>query len=245
MENTPAIRARSFTYLYAKTIIDLMIREKNPKGKFLLIGGGIANFTDVASTFKGIIKALKEYEKQLKRKPSQDLRAARGTQLPRRLMPNEVPRGEARRSDRSLWSRNPYDQDCFHGTKRREMTWQMQSPPMNYSTGAPRHSSTTTRLWPHKECWIFDYASGRGTPSVAAIINPTGVESYAKFFFGKREILIPIFKSIEKAAKMHPDVDVMINFASFRSAATSTEDALAIPQIRTIVIIAEGVPRDE
>jgi ATP citrate (pro-S)-lyase len=54
-----------FTYLYAKTILDLMTRKPNPKGKFLLIGGGIANFTDVANTFKGIIKALKEYQKQL------------------------------------------------------------------------------------------------------------------------------------------------------------------------------------
>ncbi len=54
-----------FTYLYAKTIIDLMTRKANPKGKFLLIGGGIANFTDVANTFKGIIKALKEYQKKL------------------------------------------------------------------------------------------------------------------------------------------------------------------------------------
>ncbi len=88
----------------------------------------------------------------------------------------------------------------------------------------------------------FDYASGRDTPSVAAIINPTGTDSFAKFFFGKREILIPIYKTIEKAAKMHPNVDVMINFASFRSAAPSTEEALSIPQIRTIVIIAEGVP---
>src|SRR5512137_845049 len=88
----------------------------------------------------------------------------------------------------------------------------------------------------------FDYASGRKKPSVAAIINPTGVDSFSKFFFGKREILIPIYKTIEKAAKMHPNVDVMVNFASFRSAAPSTEEALAIPQIRTIVIIAEGVP---
>ncbi|MGA2680251.1 MAG: citrate/2-methylcitrate synthase [Candidatus Bathyarchaeia archaeon] len=88
----------------------------------------------------------------------------------------------------------------------------------------------------------FDYASGRTTPSVAAIINPTGSDSYSKFFFGKREILIPMYKTIEKAAQMHPKVDVMINFASFRSAAPSTEEALAIPQIRTIVIIAEGVP---
>jgi ATP citrate (pro-S)-lyase len=88
----------------------------------------------------------------------------------------------------------------------------------------------------------FDYASSRETPSVAAIINPTGSEGFAKFFFGTREILIPIYKTIEKAAKLHPNVDVMVNFASFRSAALSTEEALAIPQLRTIVIIAEGVP---
>lgn len=88
----------------------------------------------------------------------------------------------------------------------------------------------------------FDYAACRDTSSVAAIINPTGADSYAKFFFGKHEILIPIYKTIEKAAKTHSNADVMINFASFRSAASSTEEALAIPQIRTIVIIAEGVP---
>lgn len=88
----------------------------------------------------------------------------------------------------------------------------------------------------------FDYASGRETPSVAAIINPTGANGYQKFFFGTREILIPVYKMLANAAKAHPNVDVMINFASFRSAASSTEEALLIPQIRTIVIIAEGVP---
>ena len=31
-------------------------------GKVLIIGGGIANFTNVAATFKGIIRALKEYK---------------------------------------------------------------------------------------------------------------------------------------------------------------------------------------
>jgi ATP citrate (pro-S)-lyase len=55
-----------FTYLYAKSILDLITRKKNPKGKFLLIGGGIANFTDVANTFKGIVRALKEYKEKLR-----------------------------------------------------------------------------------------------------------------------------------------------------------------------------------
>jgi len=57
--------SEEITYLYAKTIVDLMTRKKDQKGKILLIGGGIANFTDVAGTFKGIIKALKEYQKRL------------------------------------------------------------------------------------------------------------------------------------------------------------------------------------
>lgn len=35
------------------------------EGKVLFIGGGIANFTNVASTFKGVIRAIREYSKQL------------------------------------------------------------------------------------------------------------------------------------------------------------------------------------
>jgi ATP citrate (pro-S)-lyase len=57
--------SEEFTYLYAKTILDVMTRKAHPKGKFLLIGGGIANFTDVANTFKGIIKALTEFKNKL------------------------------------------------------------------------------------------------------------------------------------------------------------------------------------
>ncbi|PKK86187.1 MAG: ATPase [Thermoplasmata archaeon HGW-Thermoplasmata-1] len=53
------------TYEYAKTLLDLMTREKDPRGKVLIIGGGIANFTDVAKTFTGIIKALKEFRQKL------------------------------------------------------------------------------------------------------------------------------------------------------------------------------------
>jgi ATP-citrate lyase beta-subunit len=55
------------TYLYAKTILSLMTEKKHKsgKGKVLIIGGGIANFTDVAKTFTGIIQALREYSDKL------------------------------------------------------------------------------------------------------------------------------------------------------------------------------------
>ena len=47
------------TYLYTKQILSLAKKSKAKK-KILIIAGGIANFTDIAKTFKGIIKALDE-----------------------------------------------------------------------------------------------------------------------------------------------------------------------------------------
>lgn len=55
------------TYEYAKTILTLMTSSpKHPQGKVLITGGGIANFTNVAATFKGIITALREFQPKLK-----------------------------------------------------------------------------------------------------------------------------------------------------------------------------------
>merc|ERR1712190_197363 len=54
------------TYVYAKTLFKLMLKHKHPEGKFLIIGGGIANFTDVAATFTGLIKALEHYASDIK-----------------------------------------------------------------------------------------------------------------------------------------------------------------------------------
>lgn len=54
------------TFAYACTILDLMTREYDERGKVLIVGGGIANFTDVALTFRGIIKAINAYQEQLK-----------------------------------------------------------------------------------------------------------------------------------------------------------------------------------
>ncbi|CAN0015802.1 unnamed protein product, partial [Laminaria digitata] len=58
--------SEQMTYNYAKTILGLMTRVKDDRGKVLIIGGGIANFTDVAATFTGIITALKQYAEELR-----------------------------------------------------------------------------------------------------------------------------------------------------------------------------------
>ncbi|MDX1809522.1 MAG: ATP citrate lyase citrate-binding domain-containing protein [Sulfurospirillaceae bacterium] len=56
------------TKFYADTIFNLMTKHKDTKGrdKILIIGGAIANFTDVAKTFTGIIQSLEEYAQKLK-----------------------------------------------------------------------------------------------------------------------------------------------------------------------------------
>ncbi len=56
------------TRFYTETVLDLMTRDKDPQGrdKILIIGGAIANFTDVAKTFTGIIQAFEKYADKMK-----------------------------------------------------------------------------------------------------------------------------------------------------------------------------------
>ncbi|XP_047332289.1 ATP-citrate synthase alpha chain protein 2 [Impatiens glandulifera] len=51
---------------YARVVIDCVTANPDGQKRALVIGGGIANFTDVAATFSGIIRALKEKEAKLK-----------------------------------------------------------------------------------------------------------------------------------------------------------------------------------
>ncbi|KAK2076579.1 ATP-citrate synthase beta chain protein 1 [Prototheca wickerhamii] len=65
---------------------------------------------------------------------------------------------------------------------------------------------------------------------------------FQKVFFGPEEVAIPQYGSIAEAVEHHPRADVLINMSSFRSAFESSLEALQQPTIRTVAIIAEGVP---
>ena len=74
--------SEEFTYLYAKTILDSHDKEaRTQKARFLLIGGGIANFTDVAATFQGHNQSTQGVSKKPPRKQSQDFCPQRWTKL--------------------------------------------------------------------------------------------------------------------------------------------------------------------
>jgi len=89
----------------------------------------------------------------------------------------------------------------------------------------------------------YDYTISRETPSVAVIVAPTSSTKFEKFFYGPDEVMIPMVRTTAEAAVMFPKADVLLNFASFRTAYDVTMEAIAIEgQFKTVMVTAEGIP---
>ncbi|MBU0720728.1 ATP citrate synthase [bacterium] len=88
----------------------------------------------------------------------------------------------------------------------------------------------------------YDYTIKRSKPSVAAIVAPTSGNKFEKFFYGPDEIMIPLYKNTADAKAAQPQADVLLNFASFRTAYDVTMEALNLGGFKTIMITAEGIP---
>merc|ERR1719253_1319459 len=91
----------------------------------------------------------------------------------------------------------------------------------------------------------FDYMCKRKTPSVEAMGFPFSGNHYVKFYWGTEEILMPVYTTTKETVEKHPKTSVFINFASFRSVYETTAEAMLYPNIKTVAIIAEGVPEQQ
>lgn len=118
------------------------------------------------------------------------------------------------------------------------------SPPKEYQLFHPKTRCFVYGLQPRAVQGMldFDFICKRKTPSVAGIIYTFGGQFVSKMYWGTSETLLPVYQSVEKAMAKHGDVDTIVNFASSRSVYTSTMELMEFPQIRSIAIIAEGVP---
>jgi len=286
------------TYNYACTILDLMTRNKHASGepKILIVGGGIANFTNVAATFKGLISALKKYDKKLKEVGAKIyVRRAgpnyqEGLQLMRDLdlemsVPIEVYGPETHmtaivgmsigklESDPSRAFKDPSFGRSLVSTEEPKTpeSSQQRKASVNGSKGqlgnlgSPQSGvslvtenvrskdvlfTSTTRaivygMQPRaiQGMLDFDFVCGRETTSVAAMIYPFGGYHTQKFYWGTKEIMIPCYPTSAMAIEKHQDADVVVNFASFRSAYDATMEILEFnDRIRVVAIIAEGIP---
>ncbi|XP_075033047.1 ATP-citrate synthase isoform X2 [Mixophyes fleayi] len=277
------------TYDYAKTILSLMTREKHVDGKILIIGGSIANFTNVAATFKGIVRAIKDFQGPLKEHEvmifvrrggpnyQEGLRvmgevgkttgipihvfgtethmtAIVGMALGHRPIPNQPPTAAHTanfllNASGSSSTPAPSRTASFSESRQEDITPAKKPKPTIPSAKATTLFSRYTKgiVWGMQTRAVqgmldFDYICSRSEPSVAAMVYPFTGDHKQKFYWGHKEILIPVFKNMADAMRKHPEVDVLINFASLRSAYDSTVETMNYPQIRTIAIIAEGIP---
>jgi len=272
------------TYDYAKTLLSLMTRSKHAEGKVLIIGGGIANFTNVAATFKGIVRALEEYQTAIREGgikifvrragpnyqeglrvmrevgqnlniplfvfgPETHMTAIVGMALGKREVPTDIPATSTTTANFLL-----------EGGGKKKST--VEDPCIEESTSTTESSVTPThsgKLFSKKTRAIiwglqtravqgmmdFDFVCGRSEPSVAAMVYPMAPgDSKQNFYWGHKEVLVPIYKNMADAMKAYPDVDVVVSFASLRSAYDSAIEVLTYPQIRTLAIIAEGIPEN-
>ena len=88
----------------------------------------------------------------------------------------------------------------------------------------------------------YDYTIKRTKPSVAGIVAPTSSSKFEKFFYGPDEVMIPLYKTTAEAKAAQPQADVLLNFASFRTAYDVTMEALEIGGFKSIMVTAEGIP---
>lgn len=87
----------------------------------------------------------------------------------------------------------------------------------------------------------FDFMSGKDTPSIVGIVTSTA--RFQKYFYGKKELLIPCFSSAAAAADQLSDVNWMLNVNSGRRALASTNEFFAaFPDAAGGHIFAEDVP---
>jgi len=89
----------------------------------------------------------------------------------------------------------------------------------------------------------YDYLCSKPHSSVLCVINPSlaTAESKQTYFFGTKEMSLPVYKSLQQALDTHRPT-ILINFASARSAYAVAEEALNHSAIEKMTIIAEGVP---
>lgn len=289
------------TYDYARTILSLMTRHPHPEGKKLIIGGGIANFTNVAATFKGIVRALKEYQMQLQEHqakifvrrggpnyqeglrvmkelgdtlgvplhvfgPETHMTAVVGMALGQRstATPNVTSNQSKTTANFLLTTSSSSLLGKRSGSNTPETRSRAGTDPEDRKTLSEPNlirqaitkaqsiftKDTKAIIWGLQNRAVqgmldFDFVCRRKDPSVVASVYPFVGDHNQKFYWGHKEILVPAYKNMSDAIAAFPKADVVINFASLRSAEEATLDILKYPQIRTIATIAEGIPENK
>ncbi len=89
----------------------------------------------------------------------------------------------------------------------------------------------------------FDYLSGKESPSVVGII--AGGRKFERYFFGKKEVVIPVFTNIARLPEsIKQSVTLFLNLSSGRRVLSYSQEALQLSSVIGGVIFAEDVPEE-
>eukprot|EP00916_Digyalum_oweni_P011126 GHVL01018485.1.p1 GENE.GHVL01018485.1~~GHVL01018485.1.p1 ORF type:complete len:1093 (+),score=261.77 GHVL01018485.1:69-3347(+) len=286
------------TYEYAKTILKLITAEGTfrEEGKVLLIGGGIANFTSVADTFKGIIRAIREFQNDL-RQFKVSIYVRRGgpsyqdglklmrqlgqeTDLPikvygpetyitdiiplslenDKLLGKDIAGQPTCEKDASIPRIKTWHETSFEDVEQNDAFQRLrpdvipEEAEAEFPPGGVKsirslfNSQSTCFIWglqnrAVQEMLDFDHVCGRKEPSVSGIIYEFSVSHVRPFYFGSDEIFIPVCQTMAEAVQKFPTTNILVNFASMRSAGQVTQRCMEqFPSVQIIAVIAEGVP---
>jgi ATP citrate (pro-S)-lyase len=88
----------------------------------------------------------------------------------------------------------------------------------------------------------FDYLAGKESPSLKAIISAS--QNFERYFFGNRQILVPVFPDFTSLPKGITDsINMAVNVSSGRRTLQATQLALeSLPNLLVVNVFAEEVP---
>jgi ATP citrate (pro-S)-lyase len=244
-----------YVYQYCCYIFDQIRNSKSENPYYLFIGGAIANFTLVDKTFEGIIKAIKEYntlfiEKNIKilvrrggpnyeiglqniKNCCDELNIYCEINGPTISLTQIVKDNLNNKNYNNI--KNNYNFDFNISSFYKNYTNILDPNSKMGIYGGDYHNITQRII-------DFDIISNRKEPSIGYIIDPNlNVKNKMIQIYWKDNliIMIPIYKEIPIN---HLNVNGIINFASFRSAYSSSYSCLKNNNIKWIAIIAEGMP---
>jgi ATP citrate (pro-S)-lyase len=220
----------------------------------LFIGGGISNFTDVAKTFKGIIRAIKNnFQKFLDNNVSIWVRRGGvGEKEGLYLLQTAL---ETLKIKNHIYGSN------IPITEIVSMALKIKTIPVINNQIINKQVITTKpnniKLWNEYVFFIgnnstviqriidYDYYIGKDKTNILAIYDPfIKKNEMRKYFWGTHIIYIPITSNISKIQELIPKNSTVsvYNYASIRSCVQLTKKFADIPEIKTFYIIAEGLP---
>ena len=243
------------TYAYCSLIFEDWL-QNNAGDRILIIGGGISNFTDVAQTFKGIIRAIDEFR---------ELFVKLGVRVfVRRGGVNEAAGLKMIREKLELWgipiivkgTEYPITQiimDIFPRKIRGDVRIDIEQTEPEEPEELEEPDEIT--LWNDKIIFAgnnavmiqriidYDYYVGKNEPDILCIYDEFVESKTQTFFWGAKRIGVPITNSIPRIEELLGDKTATVyNYASVRSYDVIIHKLVEINNIRTFYVIAEGIP---